>query len=71
MTCDPDTHPNLKPLADASSAMYPSFVEEIELRAKMNVGYDNRGALYVAEDGEEFNVAALRPGESETGTRPR
>jgi len=64
VTSDPDTHPAIKPLADASAAMYPTFVEEIELRAEMNVGYENRGALYVAEEGEELGIAPLRDGES-------
>jgi len=64
VTSDPDTHPAIKPLADASAAMYPAFVEDIEVRAEINVGYENRGALYVAEDEEELSVPALRKGES-------
>lgn len=64
VTSDPDTHPALRPLADASAGMYPGFVEDIELRAEMNTGFDNRGALYVAEDGEEFAIPPLRAGES-------
>ncbi|MBV9435443.1 MAG: glycine oxidase ThiO [Acidobacteria bacterium] len=63
VTQDPDTHPTLKPLAEAGAAMYPEFVEDIELRAEMNVGYENRGALYVAEEGEHLEVPALRAGE--------
>ena len=64
VTSDPDTHPAIKPLALASAAMYPAFVEEIEVRAEMNVGFENRGALYIAEYEAELDISALRPGES-------
>jgi glycine oxidase len=64
VTSDPDTHPAMKSLATASAELYPAFVEDVELRAEMNVGYENRGALYVAEDGETFDLPSLRPGES-------
>ena len=64
VTSDPDTHPAIKPLADASAAMYPAFVEDIEVRAEINVGYENRGALYIAEQEERFNIPALRKGEA-------
>ena len=64
VTSDPDTHPAIKPLALASAGMYPAFVEEIEVRAEMNVGFENRGALYIAEREEELDISALRPSES-------
>jgi glycine oxidase len=64
VTSDPDTPPMLRPLAVASAAMYPSFVEEVELRAEQNVGYENRGAVYVADEKEELSIAPLRSGES-------
>jgi glycine oxidase len=64
VTSDPYTHPVIKPLADASAALYPEFVEDIELRAEMNVGYENRGALYVAQSDEKLDLPPLRPGEA-------
>lgn len=64
VTSDPDTPPTLKPLTITSAEMYPSFVEDIELRAEQNVGYENRGALYIADEHEELSIAPLRPGES-------
>jgi glycine oxidase len=63
VTSDPDTHMSLRPLADASAAMYPAFVEEIELRAEMNTGYENRGAVYVADEDEDLGIVPLRDGE--------
>jgi glycine oxidase len=64
VTSDPDTSISLRPLAEASAAMYPAFVEEIELRAEMNAGYENRGALYVADEDEELETLPLRDRES-------
>lgn len=54
VTGDPSPSSSLKTLADASSAMYPSFVEELELRSGLKVEFESRGALYVPDDGEEF-----------------
>ena len=51
VTADPNSSPALKTLGDASSAMYPAFVEEIELRSKTSVEFESRGALYVAGKG--------------------
>lgn len=48
VTADPNPSPALKTLTDASSAMYPAFVEELELRSKIGVEFESRGALYVA-----------------------
>src|SRR5690349_18462701 len=67
---DPETDPKLKPLARMSAAMYPAFVEELELRSGIDVGLENRGTLYVvhAEDEmpacqlSEADVRSLEPG---------
>jgi len=59
VTADPDTSSALKPLADASAAMYPSFVEELELRSGIKANLENRGALYVADESETFDVPPL------------
>jgi glycine oxidase len=59
VTADPDTNPVSKPLADASAALYSAFVEELELRSEITVGYENRGALYIANEQERFPCPGL------------
>lgn len=56
---DPETDPKLKPLARVSAAMYPAFVEELELRSGKSVGLENRGTLYVAHDDDELPSSPL------------
>jgi glycine oxidase len=59
VTGDPNPNPVLKPLADASAAMYLGFVAELELRSGMQVGFESRDALYVAGEDEHFPVSPL------------
>lgn len=59
VTADPDTPFLLKSLADASAAMYPSFVEELELRSGVKVNLENRGALYIADEHEALELLPL------------
>jgi glycine oxidase len=59
VTCDPDSNPVLKPLAEASAGMYSAFVEELELRSGVSVNYENRGALYIATEQERFPFPEL------------
>lgn len=59
VTADPDPQPVLKPIADASAALYPTFVEELEAQSGIKVGYESRGALYVAGEGEPFPIPPL------------
>ncbi|HEX4664941.1 MAG TPA: FAD-dependent oxidoreductase, partial [Terriglobales bacterium] len=59
VTADPDTNPVSKPLADASASLYSAFVEELELRSEITVGYENRGALYIANEQERFPCPGL------------
>ena len=59
VTADPDTPSPLKWLANASAAMYPAFVEELELRSHVKVNLENRGALYVADERECLDVLPL------------
>ena len=63
VTADPDTNPALKPLANASAALYSTFVDELELRSGIDVSYENRGALYVATGDEQFLFPGLPPAE--------
>ena len=63
VTADPDMNPALKPLVEASSRMYPAFVEDLELRSDMSVGFENRGALYVAGDQENVPLPPLTAAE--------
>ena len=60
---DPETNPSLKPLARMSAAMYPAFVEELELRSGINVGLENRGTLYVSKLDDGLSGAELSPSE--------
>jgi glycine oxidase len=59
VTADPDTNPISKPLANASATLYPAFVEELELRSGVSIGYESRGALYVATGQEQFPFPEL------------
>src|SRR5579859_1550127 len=63
VTDDPDSHPALAELAKASAALYPAFVAELELHSEMNVGFENRGAMYMAEEDEPLPFPALSPEE--------
>jgi glycine oxidase len=59
VTADPDTNAVLKPLAEASAALYSAFVDELELRSRLSVSYENRGALYIALEQERFPFPEL------------
>ena len=60
---DPETDPRLKPLTRMSAAMYPAFVEELELRSGKNVGLENRGTLYIAQTEEALPSSPLYRGD--------
>ncbi|HVH85959.1 MAG TPA: glycine oxidase ThiO [Terriglobales bacterium] len=59
VTGDPDMGVALGKLATASAELYPSFVDALELRSGINVGYENRGVLYIAEEGNELGTSPL------------
>jgi len=63
VTADPDLGAPMRALAQASAAMYPAFVQELELRSQISVGFEDRGALYLASDDEEFCLDALAESE--------
>jgi glycine oxidase len=56
---DPETDPKLKPLARMSAAMYPAFVEELELRSGIKVGLEDRGTLYAAHSDDQLPGSPL------------
>jgi glycine oxidase len=59
VTGDPDSHPALAELANASATLYPAFVAELEIHSEMNVGLENRGTLYIAEEDEHLPFPAV------------
>ena len=59
VTGDPDMGGPLKELAVASAALYSGFVEDLELRSGIKVGYENRGALFIASEDERLGTASL------------
>ncbi len=63
VTGDPDLGSPMRELAQASAALYPSFVEELELRSALRTDLEARGALYVAAESEPLDSAALAPAE--------
>lgn len=76
VTGDPDPNLKLKPLADASAAMYLTFVAELELRSGMQIGYESHGALYVADEderpaGKPLSSAELQEIEPALAEHPR
>lgn len=52
VTGDPDLGTPMRELAQASAALYPSFVEELELRSGLHCDLQAHGALYVAVESE-------------------
>ena len=63
VTGDPDLGTPMRALAEASAALYPSFVEELELRSGLRTDLEARGALYVAAESERLDSSALSPAE--------
>jgi glycine oxidase len=59
VTGDPDLGSSMKSLARESASLYPAFVQELELHSAITVGLENRGALYVAIEGEEIQEQPL------------
>lgn len=62
VTGDPDTPAALRAMAIASAALYPSFVEELQVRSGIEVNLQNHGALYIADENERFDL--LPPNET-------
>ncbi len=60
---DPDLHPALRPLAEASASMYPDYVRDLELRSGLKTGFEQRDALYLAGESEPFSGPPLSPEE--------
>ncbi|HWC19605.1 MAG TPA: glycine oxidase ThiO [Terriglobales bacterium] len=56
---DPDLRKPLKDLAVASAQMYRCFVDELELRSGITVGYEARGTLYIAASNDEPGTRPL------------
>ncbi|HET9742532.1 MAG TPA: glycine oxidase ThiO [Terriglobales bacterium] len=65
VTQDPDTDPLLLPLARLSAELYPKFLDGIEADSGIKVHYETNGAIYVAEENEQFSVAPLSPPEAQ------
>lgn len=63
VTGDPDLGTPMRELAEASAALYPSFVEELELHSGLRADLELRGALYIAAESELLNCPALCPSE--------
>lgn len=59
VTGDPDLGTPMRELAEASAALYPSFVEELELRSGLQTSLEARGALYVAAEWERLELPTL------------
>ncbi|HKR31829.1 MAG TPA: glycine oxidase ThiO [Terriglobales bacterium] len=70
VTMDPDLGTPMRELAKASAALYPAFVEEVELHSGLRTDLEARGALYVAAESEcldgpivcESELAQQEPG---------
>jgi glycine oxidase len=60
---DPERSAILTPLAVESAGIYGQFVADLELRSKMKVGFESRGALYIANEGEHFAGSPLSAAE--------
>lgn len=58
---DPDLHPALCPLANASAAIYPDYVHELELYSGLRTGFEQRDTLYVAGEDERLSGSPLSP----------
>jgi glycine oxidase len=58
---DPDLHPALRPLAQASASMYADYVHDLELHSGLKTGFEQRDALYLAREGETFSGTPLPP----------
>jgi glycine oxidase len=58
---DPDMHPALRPLAQASASMYPDYVRDLELHSGLKTGFEQRDALYIASEDERFPGPPLSP----------
>lgn len=63
VTGDPDLGTPMRELAEASARLYPSFVEELELRSGLQSDLEARGALYVAAESERLESPTLSPSE--------
>ncbi len=59
VTGDPDLGTPMRELAQASAALYPSFVEELELRSGLRADLKAQGALYIAAESERLDCPAL------------
>ncbi|MFQ5663287.1 MAG: glycine oxidase ThiO [Terriglobia bacterium] len=58
-------------LAKASAALYPTWVQNLEERAKVEVGYRTEGTLLVAFDPKEASYLGALPGEPLTSEQAR
>ncbi len=58
--CDPHTPTAMQPLADASAALYPEFVREIESESGESADLRNVGTIAVFADGEVPMHAGVR-----------
>jgi glycine oxidase len=56
---DPDLHPALRALAEASAAIYPEYAGDLELHSGLKTGFQQNETLYVAGDAEQFPSAPL------------
>jgi glycine oxidase len=61
VTGDPDLGTPMRELAEASAALYPAFVEQLELRSGLHSGLEAHGALYVASECECLESPSLGP----------
>ena len=60
--CGDEGPPALKPLADASAAMYPEFVHELQDESGINVDLRGQGTLlFLAPDQSSSEIAGARP----------
>ena len=59
VTGDPDLGTPMRKLAEGSAALYPSFVEELELRSGLQSELGTQGALYVAAESECLDAPIL------------
>lgn len=63
VTGDPDLGTPMRELTQASAALYPSFVQDLELRSGFQTDLEARGALYVAGESECLDSPPLSPSE--------
>lgn len=63
VTGDPDLGTPMRKLAEASAALYPAFVEELELRSGLRSDREADGALYVATESECLDSPIFTPSE--------